>query len=447
MTVKQDNIVRFAKQRGFIYPSSAIYDGISGVYDYGPQGVLLANNLKERWLSSYIRRRDIVPLDSSILMNPSVWKASGHTKHFSDPVIECNGVRYRVDHLLHDCGVSAEGKSIKELEELLHKHKKDLPKEIQLDACSPVENQSLLVPAEIAGERIYLRGETAAGIYTNFKHVLESSRQKIPFGIAQIGKAFRNEISPRRFLFRQREFTQMEMQYFVHPTTAKEYFKEFLQLRYQWLVDIGIKKENLRFKEHERPVFYAKQAVDIEYKFPFGWGELEGIHNRGEHDLTAHTTSSSVPLDYFDQEKNERFTPFVIETSIGLDRLIMALLTDAYTVEKIDEEERIVLKFDKKIAPTQVAVLPLSKKEGIEKMARTLYDELSEFFQLSYDDTQSIGKRYRRQDELGTPVCITVDFDSLNDSQVTVRDRDSMKQLRIPVNDTVNHLHHIFSLR
>ena len=445
-----EEIIQLAKRRGFVFPSSEIYDGFAGVYDYGPLGVELANNLKQRWWHTMVRTRpDIFGLDSGITMHPKIWEASGHTKGFADPVTVCKktGKRFRADHLLEEIGVSADERmSIEEFREVFAKHKTEL----KVAGCDPndlsePEFQNLLVTSNLGtfeeDEVTYLRGETCQGIYVNFKQVVDTMHPPLPFGIAQIGKAFRNEISPRQFLFRTREFEQMEMQYF-HRQDSKRYFDEFLALRLEALKAIGIQEEHLQVTPHERLVFYAKAAVDIEYQYPFGWKELEGIHDRGNYDLTQHTEHSGQKLTYFDQEKNEHIVPNIIETSIGVGRLFLAVLCDAYDKETLEDgTERVLLRLHPSLAPMTVAVLPLMRKDGHPEKAKEVYASLAEQnYSVYYDETGAIGKRYRRADEIGTPFAVTIDYDTLEDETVTVRERDSMQQNRVPIKDLQKHL-------
>ena len=444
-----ETLVEFAKQRGFLYPSSEIYGGFSGVYDYGPLGVELARNVKELWWRQMVRRRfDIVGLDAGIVMHPRVWEASGHTEGFSDPVVECKktGKRFRADHLLEAIGVAADERmSLEEFRVLFAKHKGAL----QVSECSPEDlgeptMQNLLVPAQLGGEEVYLRGETCQGIYVNFKNALSTMHLSVPFGIAQIGKAFRNEIAPRQFLFRTREFEQMEMQYFVYPDEAARAFERLRDERLQGLEEMGLKREHLRVTPHERLVFYAQAAEDIEYHYPFGWRELEGVHNRGDYDLSRHAEYSGERLTYFDQERGEHITPWVVETSVGVGRLVLALLSDAYTTETLpDGSERVVLKLAPSIAPMSVALLPLLRKDGLPERARELFKVLSDSFSVYYDETGSIGKRYRRADEAGVPYALTIDHTTLSEGSVTVRDRDTMEQQRVAIADLVAYLEEV----
>lgn len=438
-----------------MFPSSEIYGGFSGVYDYGPIGVELANNLKTQWWKIMVQKRsDIVGLDSSIFMDPRIWEASGHVKGFSDPLVECKtcNVRSRADHLLEAIGVVADEKMTEqEINEIFSKNKdKILCPKCGSKNFTPVKAFNLLVKSNLGdfsnsnSSPVYLRGETCQGIYVNYKNVANSMHLGLPFGVAQIGKAFRNEIAARQFIFRTREFEQMEMQYFISPDQEMSEYEKLKEYRWNALISLGLKKENLRWHKHENLVFYAKEAYDIEYKFPFGWKEMEGIHARGDYDLTQHSKHSGEDLSYFDQQKNERYIPHVIESSIGVGRLLLAVISDAYNEEDVDGEKRVVLKLSKKIAPVKIAVLPLSKKEELLKGARDVFNVLTENFSCQYDETQSIGKRYRRQDEIGTPYCITYDFDSIKDNSVTVRDRDTMQQVRVKISDLEDYMREQF---
>ncbi|MBU2541957.1 glycine--tRNA ligase [Patescibacteria group bacterium] len=439
-----ETIVSFAKRRGFIFQSSEIYGGLSSCYDYGPLGVELKNNVKKAWWKAMVQdRNDVVGLDASILMAPKVWEASGHLEGFTDPLVDCKECkkRWRADHLL-------EAKGIKPTFQPGDWGKHD----IKCPECggdlTEVRKFNLMFKTQMGAledeaAEIYLRPETCQGIYTNFLNVQQSMRKKIPFGIAQIGKAFRNEITPGHFTFRTREFEQMEQQYFCHPDEKKKIFDTWQKIRMQWYLDLGIKKENLQFREHEKTelAHYASRALDIEYNYPgMGFSELAGVHDRGDWDLSRHSEFSGEDLSYFDQEKNKKFIPHIIETSDGVERATLAFLIDAYDeVETRSGEEggkhekEVVLRLHKDLAPIKVAILPLSKKEPLQKLSDEIQTELRQDWMTMYDETGSIGKRYRRQDEIGTPYCVTVDFDSLEDKAVTVRDRDSMKQERVAI--------------
>jgi glycyl-tRNA synthetase len=431
-----EKIVSLCKRRGFIFPSSEIYGGFSSCYDYGPLGVEMKNNIKKLWWDEMTKKHEnIVGLDSAILMSPKVWEASGHlTAGFADVLVECKKChkRFKADEL--------KGKKCPECGGNLTE-----PRRFNLmmrTFVGPVEDEASIT---------YLRAETCQGIYMNFENVLNSMRMKIPFGICQIGKAFRNEITPRDFLYRMREFEQMEMQWFCHPKDADRFFDFWLKERLKWLESIGLKKENLRYievPERER-AHYARRQVDIEYKFPFGWKEIEGVHNRGDWDLSNHSKHSKKDLRYFDDQTKEKYFPFIIETSIGVDRLFFALLCDAYQeikggrtkTTKPTKEVEVLLKLDKRIAPVKVAILPLvkNKKELVEK-AKEVYQILKSNFFCQYDEVGSIGRRYRRQDEIGTPYCVTIDFDTLKDNTVTIRDRDTMEQERVKIEELLKIL-------
>ena len=445
--VSLEDIVSLAKRRGFVFGSSEIYGGYAGVYDYGPYGVELANNLKNAWWKYMVQhRQDIVGLDSGIFMHPEIWKASGHVGGFSDPLVECSNCHtsIRADHTLEELGEQADEKmSTEQLNNLFDKHRT----EIKCPNCGKkefgeVKNFNLLVKSNLGNfsddmddNPVYLRGETCQGIYVNFPNVVDSSRVKVPFGIAQIGKAFRNEISPRQFIFRTREFEQMEMQYFTNPETELEEFEKLRQYRWNFYKTIGIREENMQWHKHENLVFYAKEAYDIEYKYPFGFKELEGVHARGDYDLGAHQKGSGKDLTYFDPTSNTRYLPHVIESSVGLNRMFLAVLSDAYTVETLaNGESRTVLKLHPSLAPIKFAVSPLlrNKPELVAK-AHEVYDMLSKNYMCEFDDNGNIGKRYRRQDEIGTPKCITIDFQTLEDGTVTVRDRDTTEQTRTKI--------------
>jgi glycyl-tRNA synthetase len=436
---KLDIIVSLAKRRGFVYPSSEIYGGINAVWDYGPLGVELKNNVKRVWWRSMVQERDdIVGLDAGILMHPEVWVTSGHVGSFSDPLVECDRChrRFRLDELK-----GAEHLSATELQDEAIVEKLGLVCPVDQGPLSPPRRFNLMFkthmgPVEDKGAAIYLRPETAQGSYVNFKSVQTSSRKKVPFGIAQIGKSFRNEISPGNFVFRMREFEQMEMQYFVRPgDSAAEAFEEWLPKRKAWYERYGVTPERLRFREHasDELAHYAKKAIDVEYRFPFGWKELEGIHNRGDFDLGSHAKASGENLEYFDPKAEEHFIPWVVETAAGADRAAFTFLIDSYHEEELEKGTRVVLKLHPDIAPYKVAVLPLLKKRPeIVELCHKIKADLKKDMMAVYDDTAAIGKLYRRQDEIGTPWCVTVDVDSLEDGAVTVRDRDSMSQERVP---------------
>ncbi len=443
-----EKIISLAKRRGFVYPSSEIYDGLSAVYDYGPYGTYLINNIKEAWWKEMTQfRSDIVGLDSAIFMSPKVWEASGHVAGFSDPLTECRQChnRFRLDTLLEDAGISADEKmELDEINKLLRKNKD----KIVCPSCgakdfAPAKQFNLLVQSNLGNftndwsqDPVYLRGETCQGIFVNFKNIINSNRVKIPFGVAQIGKAFRNEITARQFIFRTREFEQMEMQYFVKPNSDEDYYRYWQEKRYQFYLDLGIKPENLRWQAHKNLVFYAQAAADIEYKFPFGFKEIEGVHARGDYDLSQHSKFSGEDLSYFDPASKEKYLPEVVETSAGVARAFLAFLCDAYHEETIDNEERVVLKLSNQLAPIKIAVFPLLKnKPELVAKAEGIYDQLKLKWRCEFDDNGNIGKRYRRQDEIGTPYCLTVDFDSLEKDLVTVRFRDTMEQVKLKVDE------------
>ncbi len=444
-TVTMDKVVAFCKRRGFVYQSSEIYGGLRSSYDYGPLGVEMKRNIKEEWWRSLVHTRDdVVGLDAAIIMHPKVWEASGHTATFNDMLVESRTSkrRYRADHLVEDAtGIDAEGKSAEELTRIIQED--DRIKDPVDDGrdFAPVRPFNLMFetymgPVKSEENLAYLRPETAQGIFVNFKNVLQTSRVKVPFGIAQQGKSFRNEITPGNFIFRTREFEQMEMEFFVEPGTDEGWHEYWIEQRWNWYLNLGIKEENLRRYEHpkEKLSHYSKRTVDIEYNYPFaGWSELEGVANRTDYDLKQHAEHSGENLEYIDQATNNRYYPYVIEPAVGPDRIMLAFLMDAYTEEEINGEERTVLKLHPRIAPTKAAVFPLSKKEPVSTIARELHDDLKGDYRLFYDDSGSIGRRYRRQDEAGTPFCVTIDFDTIEDKQVTIRDRDTLRQERIPI--------------
>ncbi len=443
-----DEIVALAKRRGFVYAGSEIYGGFIGLYDYGPYGVELANNIKAAWWKAMVQMEDnIVGLDSSIFTRPEVWVASGHVGGFSDPLVECKecNTRSRADHLIDEAGGFADEKMTPEEINTVFD---GLREKIACPKCgkknfTKVKTFNLLVQSNLGNfsddwtkEPSYLRGETCQGIYLNFKNVLDTTRVKVPFGIAQIGKAFRNEIAPRQYIFRKREFEQMEMQMFVAPEREMEVYEEWRAKRMQYYLDLGFKKENIRWHEHENLVFYAKAAWDIEYNFPFGFKELEGVHARGDYDLSQHQKHSGTDLSYRDPVTNETYVAHVVETSVGVDRTFLAVLTEFYDTDTLGGEERTVLRFPYRLAPIKVAVFPLLKnKPELVLKAREVYNMLKGEIRSEFDDNGNIGKRYRRQDEIGTPYCVTIDFDTLTDSSVTVRERDSGEQKRVPISE------------
>ena len=452
MIESMDKIVNLCKSRGYIYPGSEIYGGLANSWDYGPLGVELKNNIKEAWRKKFIQeKQNIVGLDAAILMNPETWVASGHVGGFSDPLIDCKEckTRHRADKLIeewaHDNGkdMVADGMSDEELINFINENKIACPKCGKVN-FTDVRKFNLMYKTyqgvtEDKTSEIYLRPETAQGIFVNYKNVMRTTRKKLPVGIAQIGKAFRNEITPGNFIFRTREFEQMELEFFCKPGTDikwYEYWKEFCK---NWLLNLGMTEENIRLREHtqEELVFYSKGTTDIEYKFPFGWGELWGIADRTDYDLKQHMEHSKQDLTYQDIESKEKYIPYVIEPSVGADRVLLAFLCDSYEEEEIaDGDTRTVLHLHPALAPFKAAVLPLSKK--LSEKANEVYETISKEFMCDYDEAGSIGKRYRRQDEIGTPYSITVDFDTLEDNTVTIRDRDTMEQVRVKVEELNN---------
>jgi glycyl-tRNA synthetase len=440
-----DKIVAFCKRRGFVYQSSEIYGGIRSSYDYGPLGVEMKRNIKEEWWRRMVHmREDMVGIDSAIIMHPKVWEASGHTDTFNDMLVESRTSkrRYRADHLIEDAtGIDAEGLSPEQLTKIIQEDDRVKDPVDGGRDFAPVRPFNLMFetymgPVKTPENLAYLRPETAQGIFVNFKNVLQTSRVKVPFGMAQIGKSFRNEITPGNFIFRTREFEQMEMEFFVEPGTDEAWHEYWIEERWNWYTNLGLKEENLRRYEHpkEKLSHYSKRTVDLEYNYAsVGWSELEGIANRTDFDLKQHAAYSGENLEYFDQATGERYVPYVIEPAVGPDRIMLAFLVDAYTEEEVRGEERTVLKLHPRIAPTKAAVFPLSKKEPVSTIARELYDDLKGDYRLFYDDSGSIGRRYRRQDEAGTPFCVTVDFDTIEDKQVTIRDRDTLEQERVPL--------------
>ena len=440
-TIDMDTIVGFAKQRGFVYPGSDIYGGLRNSWDYGPLGVQLKNNLRDAWWKHYVEKRmDMVGLDAALLMNPKVWEASGHVDNFNDPLVDCKKckARFRADDLVEGIVPAVDGLSGDAISALIEEHDVKCPECGEYD-FTDVRKFNLLFETSLGtveGKKqdVYLRGELAQSMFVDFKHVMTSMRKKIPFGIAQVGKVFRNEITPGNFTFRTLEFDLMEFEYFIRESDWEEQFEYWLSSMQSWLVDdIGINKENVRIREQdeEERAHYSKRTVDIEYDSPFGWKELFGLAYRGDYDLKKHMEASGVDLRV--EEDGEKYLPHVIEPTFGLTRLMLFVLLDAYHEEEVKGEKRVVLKLKPELAPYHVAVLPLSKKEELTKVAEPIVAELSKQFRCDYDVTQSIGKRYRRQDEIGTPFCVTVDFDSLEDNAVTIRDRDTMEQERVPI--------------
>jgi len=429
-----DKLVSLCKRRGFIFPSSEIYGGLGSCYDYGPLGVELKRNIKNFWWVEMTQKRDDVEgIDASILMSPSVWEASGHVTGFTDPMVDCRKckARFRADAL--DEARCPEKPSRSPIE-----NKCDLTEPRQFNLMF----KTFMGPVEDSSAIIYLRPETAQGIYVNFHNVLQPSRQKVPFGIAQIGKAFRNEITPGNFIFRTREFEQMEMQFFIHPSEEEKWFEYWKEKRFQYYLDLGIREEKLRIHEHAENelAHYAKRAIDIEYEYPFGWKELEGVHDRTDYDLSHHQEHSGRDLRYFDQERNEKYLPYIIETSAGCDRSLLTVLVDAYREEEVKGETRVLLSLSPKVAPIKVAVLPLVRKDGMPEIAKAIYKTLSKHFKCFYDEAGAVGRRYRRQDEAGTPFGVTVDGQTKEDETVTLRDRDTMDQTRVKISDLVKVL-------
>ncbi|HLR31215.1 MAG TPA: glycine--tRNA ligase [Fodinibius sp.] len=463
-----DTIISLSKARGFIYQSSEIYGGLAAVYDYGPLGTELKRNIRDFWWTEMTRRHDnIVGLDASIFMHPKVWEASGHVEGFNDPMIDDkqSNKRYRADMLIegHIAALTGKGKEAEagELQQLLDTagsrdglcedlHAIIMDYEIRAPESgafewTDVRQFNLMFKTQFGatssgddGDAVYLRPETAQGIFVNFKNVMDTARQQVPFGIAQVGKAFRNEVVARQFVFRMREFEQMEMQYFVEPGTDAASYESWLDKRLKWHEALGIRPRKLRTHPHpeDKLAHYAADAADIQYEYPIGWQEVEGIHNRTDFDLSQHREYSGKKLEYYDQKKQKRYTPYVIETSIGLDRTVMMALCDAYREEEVDGDTRTVLKLNPAIAPTKVGIFPLIKKQKLQDLARNIESDLRGDYNVLYDESGSIGKRYRRQDEAGTPFCITVDFDGVEsegEDTVTIRYRDNMRQDRVPV--------------
>lgn len=436
-TALMDKIVSLCKRRGFIFQSSEIYGGLGSVWDYGPLGAELKRNVKNIWWKSVVQdRMDMVGLDCAILMHPMVWKASGHVDGFSDPLVDCKQCkkRFRLDNL-------------RDTKETDIKQCPSCGSRIDLRETPPrmfnLMMKTFLGAVEDASAVTYMRPETAQGIFVNFLNVLDTTRKKLPFGVAQIGKSFRNEITPGNFTFRTREFEQMEIEYFVKPEEDEKWYQSWIEARYHWYMRLGIRKEHLRIRPHAKDelAHYAKACSDIEYEFPFGWSELEGIANRGDFDLKQHEQFSGKELVYFDSQENKKIRPHIIEPSGGVDRAVLAFLVDAYHEEKVKEETRVVLRFSKELAPNKVAILPLLKnRPQLVGVARDIAESLMRDIPLVYDDTAAIGKLYRRQDEIGTLYCVTVDMDSLDDKKVTVRDRDTMQQDRVEISNLKAYL-------
>lgn len=490
-------IISHSKEYGFIFPSSEIYDGMAAVYDYGQNGVELKNNIKNYWWKSMTQMHEnIVGIDSAIFMHPKIWKASGHVDAFNDPLIDNKDSkkRYRADVLIEDHIAKIEDKINKEVEkaekrfgesfdkaQFLSTNPRVLENQAKIDSISKtfaqlmndndlagvkalIEELGIVCPisgtrnwTEVRqfnlmfstqmgsvsedGNTVYLRPETAQGIFVNYLNVQKTGRMKIPFGIAQIGKAFRNEIVARQFIFRMREFEQMEMQFFIRPGTENEWFKYWKETRQNWHYSLGINKGNYRFHDHEKLAHYASAATDIEFLFPFGFKELEGIHARGDFDLKSHQEHSGKKLQYFDSELNESYIPYVIETSIGLDRMFLAILSNSFKEEKLEDgSERVVLRLPRMLAPYKAAILPLVKKDSMPEKAREIFNQLKSEFMIQYDEKDAIGKRYRRQDAIGTPYCITIDSQSLEDNTVTIRERDTMLQERIKIDEIESYI-------
>jgi glycyl-tRNA synthetase len=430
MADRFEQVVNLCKRRGFVFPSAEIYGGFRSTYDYGPVGVLMLRNVKEAWWRAMVQLRDdIVGLDAAILSPPAVWRASGHLESFTDPLVDCRNCkeRFRLDQLedpdtCPNCGKHGTFTEARQFNLMFKTH------------AGPVEDE---------GSVAYLRPETAQGMFVDFKAVMETSRKRPPFGIAQIGKAFRNEITPGNFIFRTREFELMEVEYFVPPGEGPKWFEHWCAERLRWFVELGIPEDDLRLRPHdpEELSHYSSGTSDVEYRYPWGWGELEGIAQRTDFDLKRHAEASGEKLEYFDQASGERYVPHVVEPAAGATRSMMAFLLAAYDEDEVNGEQRTVLRLHHRLAPYQVAVLPLSRKEPLPELAREVLHSLQPHAMCDYDETQAIGRRYRRQDEIGTPYCVTVDFDSVDDRAVTIRERDSLKQVRVPIDALVGELH------
>jgi glycyl-tRNA synthetase len=424
-----EQIVNLCKRRGFVYPSSEIYGGFRSSYDYGPLGSLMLRNVKEAWIRSMVQQRDdVVLIDASILAPPQVWEASGHLSNFTDPLVDCTKCkqRFREDHLedpnvCPNCASTGSFTAARAFN-LMFK-----------TSAGPIDGD---------GAEVYLRPETAQGMFLNFTNVLQTSRKKPPFGIAQVGKSFRNEITPGNFIFRTREFEQMEMEFFVPPAEGPKWYDYWCKERLNWYIELGIPAEMLMLRPHDADELshYSAGTSDVEFLFPWGWGELEGIAQRTDYDLKQHAAHSGQKLDYFDQATNERYVPFVVEPAAGATRTMAAFLLAAYDEDIVNDEARTVLRLHPRLAPYKVAVLPLSKKDTLTPLAKQIHRSLADRYMVDYDETQAIGRRYRRQDEIGTPLCVTVDFDSLEDNAVTIRDRDTTSQVRVPIDDLLGEV-------
>jgi glycyl-tRNA synthetase len=455
--VTNEKLVSLAKRRGFVFASSEIYGGFAGIYDYGHYGYLLKENIKKAWEKNMLQDRDdVVMLDSAIFMHPKTWVASGHVGGFNDPQVDCRECksRFRADHMLESFGISADKATIEYINEELNKlraEKKLICTNCKSANLTEAKVFSLMVKSNLGSvtdamteENVtYLRPETCGGIYLNYKNTMDSLHPKLPFGIAQIGKAFRNEIAARQYIFRTREFEQMEMQYFHTPGRAADYYENWKSFRWEWYLDYGISADKIKWYKHEKLAHYASDAYDIEYNYKVlnGFKEVEGFHTRGDWDLSQHQKFSGADLSYFDEEKKERYTPHIMETSVGLGRLFLMFLDNAYHEEMVGDETRVFLKLDKRLAPVKLAVFPLLKnKPDLVNKAKEIFKKNNKSFICEYDETGSIGKRYRKQDEIGTPYCVTVDFDTLENETVTIRDRDTGEQKRIEIKDIGNYL-------
>lgn len=454
-TVTMDKIVNLAKSRGFIFPGSEIYGGMGNTWDYGPLGVELKNNIKRNWWKVFVQQNpNTYGLDAAILMNSRVWEASGHTSSFTDPMVDCRNCknRFRADNLIEDHSkgkINADALTNDEMNEYLENHKVNCPHCGKSDFTKVrVFNLMFETSRGVTEEnqnKIYIRPETAQGQFVNYLNVLRTTRAKVPFGIAQIGKSFRNEITPGNFIFRTIEFEQMEHQLFCKQEDAEGFYNDYKEKAFNFAVLMGLNKNKLRFKDHEKLSHYAVAATDLQYEFPMGWQELNGVHNRTDYDLKRHQEFSGKNMLYTDPFTNEKFIPHVVEYSIGCDRLVLALMSDAYNEEVLEDgETRVVFKLHPAIAPYKVAILPLQKK--LSDKAMEVYNNLSKHFMVTYDESGSIGKRYRRQDEIGTPYCLTVDFDTMEDNTVTLRDRDTMEQVRLSLDEVVNFINEKIAL-